>query len=78
MEKDWLFYYEWSHPGEPKAKAQNPKLPDLGPRWVFKGIKAQVCGNAGVGQVLIGELGTWPLMARGVNTESSREWTLCF
>ena len=30
VEKDWLFYYEWCHPGEWEANVQKPELPDGG------------------------------------------------
>lgn len=30
VEKDWLFPYEWRHPGEQKANAQKPQLSDPG------------------------------------------------
>lgn len=42
VENDLLFYYEWCHPGEEKAYAQELKLLNpgfkLGSGWVFKGI----------------------------------------
>lgn len=36
MKKDWLFYYEWSHPGELEANDQKPELPIQGSDQISK------------------------------------------
>ena len=62
MEKDWLFYYEWCHPGEQKANAPKPKLPDPGFRQASKGLGEQAGGIASR-QVLSGQ--PWSLVIYG-------------
>lgn len=70
--KDWLFHWDWLHPGGREANAPNPKRPVQASGWVFKRLGETAMWKRGA-SVSRGawEPGSSTLYGKGVGTRSS-------